>query len=480
MAAIERIRWQALQSGASPALSLPGRERHLVSYLRLLAYIDSATERLATAGLPAGTIVGLQVEDSLLHVVFTLALEQLGLATVSLPPGPPPSQLPLGAIISERLVANAPCRNILVDLRWLQGAVSHHRAIDRKPAADAICRVLLTSGSTGQPKAVALTHAMIEERVSSYSFVFGPNFARQSRILCCMGFGSSLGYLFMLYALEQGCMFCIPDTSIDVTCRKLALYNMQTIVASPSTLAEMWNYFHTDGGNFPQVELVLTAGSFLPVPLSENIRRDICTDLVTFYGTTETGVIASARVEALDLKLGEVGFVAPGMAVEITNLKDGTRTADGAGRIRIRCSANATGYLGDHEETREKFDGGWFYPGDLGTMADDRILMIKGRETGIVNLGGHKTTIEAIEGTLLQSPSVLDAGAVVAPDELGLDRVTAVLVPAKNWTEPGFWSYCKQVIDRPLWPIRVTQLPTLPRLPNGKLDRAALRKAISP
>jgi acyl-CoA synthetase (AMP-forming)/AMP-acid ligase II len=206
----------------------------------------------------------------------------------------------------------------------------------------------------------------------------------------------------------------------------------------------------------------------------------MCNNLVTFYGTTETGVVASAPVESLDLGLGEVGFVAPGMAVEIVPLRDGAFTAEGAGRLRIRSSANASGYLGHDDETREKFDDGWFYPGDLGLIGKDDVLQIKGREAGVVNLGGHKTTIETIEGKLSQSPLVLDAAAVVAPDEFGVDRIVAALVPGVGWSEADFWRYCRQNIDRAIWPIRVTQLAALPRLPNGKLDRAGLRKAVLP
>jgi acyl-coenzyme A synthetase/AMP-(fatty) acid ligase len=478
VAAIDRIRWQALQCAVSPALSLPGRERRLVSYVRLILAIDAVTERLRAAALPPGAIVGLQLQDSLLHVVVTLALEQLGLASVALPARGLPEQFELAAIVSENAIQGAPCRTFQVDHRWMQGGTLRHDNPDPQPAPDAICRIILTSGTTGRPKAVAFTYAMIEERMNSYRYAFGPKFARQSRLLCCMGFGASLGYLFMHYALEQGCMFCIPDQSIDVTCRKLALYGMDTLIASPSTLAEMLNYFGTEG-TFAQIGLVLTAGSQLSTSLSERIRRDICNELVVFYGTTEAGVIASAHVDALDLRAGEVGYVAPGMIVDVSDLKDGTRTTQGAGRIGIRSAANATRYLGDEEESREKFSAGWFFPGDLGVFVEGGVLAIKGREAGVINLGGHKTTIETIEGHLQQSPLVRDAAAVVAPDELGIDRITAVLVTAENWSEEQFWSHCKGQVDQQLWPARVMRLSALPRLPNGKLDRAAIREAVS-
>jgi acyl-coenzyme A synthetase/AMP-(fatty) acid ligase len=469
---VDKIRWQALQSGVSPALSLPGKGRYLVSYIRLVGYVDNASARLAAEGLKAGDVLGLQVRDSLLHIVLTLAAEQLGLSTVSLPNEVPVVELPLAAIICDHQPVSTGIRFIQADHQWLAGA-TFDNAKNYCGNDNTIRRILLTSGSTGRKKAIALTDRMVEERVNSYKYVFGPRFSLQRRILCCMGFGSSLGYLFLMYALQNGCMYCIPDTSIAVTAHKAAVNNVGAIIASPGTFADLWGYFHDDGKNLPQLQLVLTAGSQLSEQLATRIRRDICTDLVIFYGTTETGVVASAQAEMLDLGIGEVGFLAPGIELE-TREENGNVISDAPGRICIRSSANATAYINDAEESELKFQDGWFFPGDIGAVDSGRILSMKGRETGVVNLGGHKTTIESIEKVWAEAPSVVEAAAVLETNELGLDQVAATVITTEGWTEAGFLEYVKAHIDRPCWPSRVISLKSMPRLPNGKLDRAAL------
>jgi acyl-coenzyme A synthetase/AMP-(fatty) acid ligase len=472
----ERVAWIAQRAGLRPALLLPGQTNNLVSYVRLAQFIDAAASRLRAESLRSGQTVALLFDDSLLHIVLLLAAERLGIATVSV--SARQAHLPLGyeALLTDVTGVGIPSRRIIsVDRTWTTEKPQVAPPVVSELAENLPCRILLTSGSTGEPKAVELTYGMVDARLRSYEHVFGPDFPLGERTLCCMGLGTSVGYLLLLYTLQRGGLFCVPDRSIDITFRKLALYDLSTIVASTSSLLEMVAYVESAGGGFSQIKLVLTAGSLLSNKLAKLVRRRLCPNLVTFYGSTEAGVVASSHADVLELQAGEVGAIVPGMIVEVQPVADELLPA---GRIRIRGAANARGYIGAIEDAHSSIRDGWFYPGDLGWISPDGILAIKGRETDIVNLGGHKTTLQTIESELAQCPGVAAAAAVIEEESFGIGQVVAVLVTQETWSEDRFRAYCKERVSRPYWPSRLVETSHLPLLPSGKIDRAAVRHLV--
>jgi len=455
------LRWHAAQSGHSPALSVPGHVPDAVSYARLLLMVERVAYRLHREGITAPALVGLELSDPLLHIVFTLALDGLGAGSLSLSGQPP---IALDALITDE--GQRPQSALRVSADWLNDIGPFARVSPPEPSSDSLQRALLTSGTTGSPKAVGLTRAMIEARLHSYDYTFGARFARCGRLMCTMGLGSSLGYLLLLRMLRQGGMFCIPDTSIDVTARRMALYQVDMLLSAPSTLAEIWAFTQEQRIRWPELKLILTAGSLLPASLARKLRSSVCTNIRTFYGSTETGVIASADAGILNLEAGEVGYIVPGIHVDIKKENESE-----AGLLCIRGTANATSYMG---EPADCFDGSAFYPGDLGMVSADGVLRISGRISNVINLGGVKTTIEAAEAAFSAAPGIVELAARIDPDALGVDRIRLAIVPLPDWNRHRFDAFVRDHVTRAYWPIAVDELPTLPRLANGKIDRRQL------
>jgi len=479
MSFVSRIRWQGLYSGTEAALSVPGPYRDTVSYLRLNQYIGNFCGRLTALGVVPGGLYGLHISDVLLNIVATLALEHVGAASVSLPDVEFVEAWPLAGILTDDATVNSRFSVERIDLDWLQGEglyEADETRLGRGP--DDLCRIILTSGSTGRPKGVAYTHRMVEERISRFSYAFGDEFVRQKRTLCCMGLSSALGYLFLVYSLGRGGMFCVPDPSIDTTARKVSVYNIQNVVASPLTLGEFWAVSQTDQMSFRSLELIMTAGSLLPRALADQLRANICNRMVNLYGSAEAGVVATAPVEALDLDNGEVGFVVPGVDVDILDPQTGAVIVGGGGKVRIRSEANARSYFGPESEGTGTFDKEAFYPGDQGYLAPNRMLSIFGRDNNVVNLGGIKTTIERIEARFAGTPGVAELAAVLIEDGIGIKRTAVLVVPNGNWSEKTFWDHCHRSVPREFWPIRVITSDRLPRGATGKVDRLRLASLV--
>jgi long-chain acyl-CoA synthetase len=466
---IDKIRFQCRAAPAKAALSIPGPAPRVISYATLERSLNILVRRLHESGVRDGQITALMISDPLLHIVTILALEQLGAVSLSLTGDTPPPELVLDRVLTDDLNVASSDTHVFLDNSWLEGSGELGQRISRRPRSqESLCRIILTSGTTGRPKAVPITHKMVSRRLSSFNYVFGADFPHQERMLCCFGMASSLGYLFCLHMLTRGGMFCMPESSVERTLRNVGYYNIDVLAASSATLAEIWASLRTSGRSAEPLELVLTAGSPLSSTLAERVRTSICPRIINFYGTTEVGVVASARVETLQLDLGETGYVVPGIDVESLGL------GSHEGQIRVRGLGSVREYLGHEVDSAEYFDDGWFRPGDLGQVSSEGMLSIRGRKANVVNLGGTKTTLEEIEAKLAALPSIKDVGVLVAPDVLGVERVIAFIVTREDTTDDEFFAQCKSMIPRVFWPINVRRLDAIPRGPSGKIIRKEL------
>ena len=453
---------------------LPAPSNEIVTYARLEHCLNNACRKTREIGVVPGTVYGLLVKDALLHLVLSLALEELGAGTMALYDLNVPKAWPFTALFSDREVGESAWPIVPVDLNWLRGdgspmAISEVRG--RSP--DDICRVVPTSGSTGIPKAVVFTHRAWERRIAHLDYVFGAA-ALLKRMMCCV---VNSEYRSCVYALSRGGMYCFPDSSVESTARKISFYNVQFLSAAATTLGTILAVSHPDRKGFASLELIRTFGSHLSSKLAEKVRDTMCNRIITEYGAAETGTIAAAWAEMLDLDNGEVGFVIPGTKVDIVDAETRTSVDNGPGALRIRSVAMASGYLGG--DPARAFDGGAFYTNDLGFVSPDGRVTLQGRSTSVVNLGGDKATIERIELHYAKAPGIRELGAVPVQDALGITKIVAVIVPNDQWSEPVFWTHLRGSIPRIFWPAKLVIVPNLPRGTNGKVDRSKLESLVS-
>jgi len=225
--------------------------------------------------------------------------------------------------------------------------------------------------------------------------------------------------------------------------------------------------------------LIIATGSLLPRTLAEQVRDTMCGRIVNTYGSTETGGVASAPVEALDLDNGEVGFVMPGVQADFVDPETHAPAKDGGGTLRIRGEAVAPGYFGNGEGS-EAFEGDAFHTSDLGYLSLEGCLSIQGRNNNVINLSGDKITLERAEALYSAAPGVRELAAAVVTDRLGIHKVIAVIVPSGEWSEQAFRDHCERHVQRAFWPAKVLTVEMLPRSANGKLDRNKVNGIVGP
>ena len=370
---------------------------------------------------------------------------RLGIVTLSARSLVFPVKIHLDAVVTDQAFkpGNGPVRLIPFDQSWTAGdGTPIDNPVD--VGADDLCRITLTSGTTGDPKAIGLTHRMAAERIARHDYIYGPLAPQCSRMFCDLSLGINLGFLFLVQMLSRGGVFMFRGANAEVTLQAFELYKIQCLVMSPAALGEFVDYYERFPTHQGNVQLILSGGSFISRALADRVRSRICTNLVTFYGATEVHGIAAATAQAIEGTPGAVGYLLPWMTVEAVD-RSGTPVPRGQeGLLRVRGPFSIAGYLNDQAASSDVFRGGWFYPGDMGTVTPDGMLIIGGREKSVLNLGGDKINPELVEHVLAAAPGVADAAAFAVPNALGIDELWAAIVWRANATdESALQAHCR-------------------------------------
>jgi O-succinylbenzoic acid--CoA ligase len=310
--------------------------------------------------------------------------------------------------------------------------------------------VIATSGSTGQPKAVALTAAALTASASASLARIGAG--PGERWLCCLPVFHIAGIGVLVRSLITG---LDPVVTASVSPEILAASGCAHVSLVPTQLRRLL----AAGAGPGRVRTVLLGGAAAPGDLLAEARR-AGWRVVTTYGMSETCggcVYDGVPLEGVRVRLSE-----PDSVIEI------------AGPVLF------SGYLGPLSPgpAREPRDV-WFRTSDLGSWAADGRLLVRGRADDLINSGGEKVFPGEIEAALGRCAGVADVVVIGLPDAEWGEAVTAFVVPADAADPPDLGrlkSHVRQVLSAHAAPRRLVVVPEFPLLPSGKPDRVALRR----
>lgn len=327
-------------------------------------------------------------------------------------------------------------------------------------------RLILTSGTTGKPKLVSLSAHQLRIHLHETAMQVGDSVNVKTKLLHLMGIDTMGGFLMPLVTWAKGGTVLLPSQSENSHAVHLPLYQSNMLCASPARLKSLLDQYP---GVWPghSERKIRTAGSRLHITLRDALLVNMGTSIQITYGSTELGGVSSCDSAALDHDPRTAGKINENVTVEIIDA-EGNRLPFGQYGI-IRCKTKAMAQCYEDEELSSHFVDGWFYPGDIGTITDDGWLSISGRNSDIINLGGHKVSAVDLESRLLHINGIDDI-CVVSINRLGSDELTAAIVA--NSTE-NLFEIRKKIDD--LMPnnlqCHVVKVPSLPRNNMGKLLR---------
>jgi O-succinylbenzoic acid--CoA ligase len=316
-----------------------------------------------------------------------------------------------------------------------------------QPVGEDVALVIATSGSTGQPKGVELTHAALE----------AANHAVHARIgrepddvwLSCLPWHHVGGLQVMLRARRFGIPLVVHER-FEVARFAAAEATLTSLV--PAQLVTLLD----EGVDLRRFRVVLLGGGAAGEDLLER-ARGAGVPVVTTYGMSETAG-------------GCVYDGCPLDGVEVAVRSDG--------RIALRGPMLMKGYRLRPDLTAQAYDDGWLITNDLGQLDAAGRLRVLSRVDDVIVTGGENVVAGDVARELRRHPAIADAEVVGVPDERWGERVVAVVVsrvePAPSLAELREW--CRAELPGCALPRGVVAVPAMPRLSSGKPDRLTLRR----
>jgi acyl-coenzyme A synthetase/AMP-(fatty) acid ligase len=454
---------------------MPGDRHAITTYAQLELMIRNVARRAPSLGLKRGDTVLIVVEHHAVHTALILGLTHAGIVTISGRDGTFPKGLKIDAVVADG-PSSAPknIRVIGVDFSWTFGAGTPADELPPDRVGDAPCRIIFTSGTTGEAKAAAFTHRMTDDRILRFNHILGSQFPTYSRIYLDFGFATSLGFLFLIHTLTRGGLVIFIGDSYRNTANALDLYDAQCWLGSPAGLAKFAEYYQDSQTPGCRLQMIFSGGSLLAKSLAERVRKSMCAYLIAGYGSTEANMTAAAPVQLIEQVEGAVGFLLPGVTVETVDESNKPLPRSSTGVIRIRSPYTVTEYVGDPAESAKVFCDGWFYPGDIGRITPDNMLVISGRLKSVINVGGDKISPEVIENSLTAIDGVDEAAVVSVNNRFGIAEIWAVIAAEPSVTEAQVFDHCRNRLSLPFVLSGFIRADSLPKNQMGKIDRARI------
>jgi acyl-CoA synthetase (AMP-forming)/AMP-acid ligase II len=464
----------ALTMPEKPAIVLADR---VVTYGMVAQGIVRVERRLRALDLAAGALVCVTLASPIRHLIAAAALFRLGhpMMSAATPNDAIALALPVVAFLEgpgAQVVLGQ--RQVIVGDDWFDGG---DEEISSAPArghadGDAICRVDLSSGTTGRPKAISFTLANFNNSQNNYYQTI--NFALWERLLCLPGLTNNWGFTVAAHTLWAGRTLVFTDSARGAL-QMISLYEIDLLVASSQQLRDMVRAQIDAPVPVPSLRGVMTGGSLVTQALMTDARANICTTIVNQYGSTEAGATAFATIDSIGEVEGATGYIAPWAQVEVVDEAGKVLPRGEEGTLRILGSGQGAPYPPGRPDDSGSFKDGWFYSGDRGRILPNGLLVLAGRTSDIINAGGVKIAPEIVEDMLKTHPAVQDAAAFGHRSGSGIEEIGIAVVSRAGLDEAQLINWCRR---RNLPVGRVWTVASLPKTTLGKINRDELRKQL--
>lgn len=346
---------------------------------------------------------------------------------------------------------------------------------------DSLAVLLYTSGTSGKPKGVMLSHANILANIRQC--LDWVDFTHRDTLLGVIPQFHSFGLTVLtLLPLIVGCRAVFTAKFVPHRIIKLMREHRPTaFVAIPSMYNALLHVKDATPEDFASLRLPLSGGEPLPQAVFEQFRERFGITLCEGYGLTETAPVTNVcRPE--EWRPGTVGRAVPRVRERIVDIETGADLPPGKdGEVRMAGPNIMQGYYNLPKESADAFDErGYFRSGDIGRMDADGFLYITGRLKEMLIVAGENVFPREIEEVLNKHPAVHASGVVGGQDPMrGEVPVAFVEInEGEQFDETALQTWCRERLAGYKVPREIRRVDALPRNPTGKIMRRELKKQI--
>jgi len=528
------------------AAAFPGREaivcRHQdrrLTYGELRKAVDDLARGLLGLGFTKGERIGVWSTDNIEWLLIQMATARIGVVLVNINPAYRPRELAyalersqvqslflipafrksdyIGMAIDlvpelmtdNRLIANVDLphlrRVLLYDPQspmettrphpgltlWQEvldaGRDVEDGELDRRTAAldrDDTINIQYTSGTTGFPKAVELTHHNLLN--NAYFAAQALGFTEQDRLCVPVPFYHCFGMVLAnLLCLAVGACIVVPAEHFDAeaTLQAVAEDHCTGLHGVPTMFIAELEYPRFKDFDLTSLRTGIMAGAPCPEPLMKRVMDDLhCREILIGYGQTEAAPLThlTHREDSVERRTQTVGRNLPHQEAKVVATDDGRTLPVGeTGEVCFRGYHVMKGYYGDAEATHSAIDGdGWLHSGDLGAMDGDGYVRITGRLKEMIIRGGENIYPAEIEACLFEHPKVAQAAVFGIPDEVMGEEVMAWVQRHAGETvdEEDIRRYCEAGLAHFKVPRYIWFVDEFPTTVTGKLQKFRMRE----
>lgn len=478
----------------SEALARACRQFHtgcaLVAADTVLRYADLADHAAAVAallrqaGLQAHEPVHVQVSNQALDIAALLGVWQAGGVAVPVHRSTP-------AAVAQGFQQRSRARwqvDLGADTPPAAGTLSAlaAEAPPDRPLLHGAALVVFTSGSTGVPKGVVISHEAFHGKIEQIQALldFGPT----DRTLGVLNISFSFGlWLSLLTLLRGGTLVMQQKFEPAAFLQTLADQPISRVGLVPT----MMRVLFADAGHGAGIDAVarqgdlrqiLIGGESLGLSLATSIRQRFAgTTLVDIYGLTETATCDFFAFPADFARFpGCIGRPSPGVQHRIVDAQGRPVETGAVGELQIRSPFLMNGYLDEPALTTAAYQDGWFRTGDLARAVGGEVVELMGRLKEVISRGGNKVTPVEIEQAVCAHPDVAAAMAIGIADPLLGERIHVLVVPRAGATFDGaaLRQHLATRLERFKQPDAFHLASALPLGRTGKADRGQFKALV--
>lgn len=488
----EGLRAAGIQHGDRVAIVLPNCPQHIVAFyavMRLGAVVVEHNPLYTAAELRhmfedhgakaaivwdkiADHITGLPQDIRPKNIYSVNMIEEMPLAMRAA------LKLPLNKLKTARAKLEGPARGTIpwrALLKYQPISADHHR-----PTAHDLALLQYTSGTTGLPKGVMLTHRNLESngRMGKEWIKPGDNEVIYAVLPLFHSYGMTMGQT--IAAVCKARLVLFPTVDMDLILKAMKKTPPTILPAVPPVYRRILEEAGKRGVSLRGIRYSVSGAMHLPRELVAEWEEATGGMLVEGYGLTECAPLVSCNPLSSTRVAGSIGLPFPSTDIRVVDPETLEDVPHGhEGELLVRGPQVFRGYWKLEEETRKTLlEGGWIRTGDIVTLDDDYFIKIVDRIKEVIITGGFNVSPTEVENVLKHHDSVADCAVVGLPDGSGGEQVTAAIIPAEGYAidAEDLKAYCYERLTRYKVPKNYYEVDELPRSMLGKTLRRKVRE----
>ncbi|MCJ8162941.1 class I adenylate-forming enzyme family protein [Acinetobacter zhairhuonensis] len=351
-----------------------------------------------------------------------------------------------------------------------------------------LATIVYTSGSTGMPKGVMLTHRNMCAALDSLNTYLG--YKESDHILCSLPLSFDYGLYQMIMSISKGATLFLEQefTWPLFLIKKIKQQQITVIPFVPTMLSLLYEHSHRSGVTFPDVRIVTNTGAALKSHHIEQMKALFpSASIFSMYGLTECKRCTYLPPDQINNKPDSVGIAIPNTEMWLVDSSGNKITKPNqVGELVIRGSTVMAGYWRNIEATQKKLKPGplpneyVLHTGDLGLIDEEGYLYFRGRTDHVIKSRGMKVSPVEIENYLYSLPNIVSA-AVVGVDDESLGGTLHAFIQISDESvinEYQLLEKCRIDLEPHQVPHTIRFLTSFPRTPNGKFDLIQLKQMV--